>query len=134
MCTRMSIISAAALVLVGTAGAETSAGASISLVVPEFCEIEASDVTVDTSAGSATGTVFEMCNSGRGFRILASHRALVAGEEVQINYGGEIRQLDSSGVSDLAHRYGPVSRDVPIEIQASGLVQGLSVSIGFAAL
>lgn len=130
----MWVISAAAIALAAPANAETSGGADITLVVPEFCSIESSVVTLDSNGTSARGTVFEMCNSGRGFRILASHRALAAGEEVQINYGGEIRQLDSSGLSDLVQRFGPVARDVPVEIQANGLVQGLSVSLGFAAL
>lgn len=125
-------ILAAAFIVAVSAHAETSSGAEISLIVPEFCQIESSVVAVDTDNMSVSGTVLEMCNSGRGFRIIATHRSLVAGEKVQIKYGGEIRQLDSSGVSNVAHRYGPIARDVPVEIEANGLVQGLSVSLGLA--
>src|SRR3546814_4114852 len=91
-----------------------SAGFRISLVVPEVCQIESSDIIVDAGSGLATGTVFEACNSGRGFRVMASHRMLADGEQVQINYAGEIRQLDNSGLSDIAYRRGPVVRNVPV--------------------
>lgn len=113
---------------------DANTGVQISLVVPEVCQIESSAITVDASGESASGTVFEMCNTGRGFRVIASHRALIGGEQAQITYDGEIRQLDSSGFSDVAYRSGPMLGDVPVTIQTNGLVQNLSVSLGLTII
>jgi hypothetical protein len=66
--------------------------------------------------------------------VLASHRALASGEQVQINYAGETRQLDSSGISDIAYRTGPSFGEVPITIQTSGLTETLAISLGLAVI
>lgn len=130
----IAIIAAAAFPAVAHAGTNDTAGARISLTVPEICQIDSSAITVDPSGESASGTVFEMCNSGRGFRVVASHRILEDGEQAQINYAGETRQLDSSGISDVAYRSGPVIGNIPVTIQTNGLVQNLTISLGFAAI
>src|SRR3546814_17596348 len=65
---------------------------------------------------------------------MASHRMLADGEQVQINYAGEIRQLDNSGLSDIAYRRGPVVRNVPVTIRTDGLMQSLAISMGIAAI
>src|SRR3546814_18493724 len=98
---KLACIACAAFPVAAYANGDASAGFRISLVVPEVCQIESSDIIVDAGSGLATGTVFEACNSGRGFRVMASHRMLADGEQVQINYAGEIRQLDNSGLSDI---------------------------------
>lgn len=130
----IAIIAAAAFPAVAHAGTNDTAGARISLTVPEICQIDSSAITVDPSGESASGTVFEMCNSGRGFRVVASHRILEDGEQAQINYAGETRQLDSSGISDVAYRSGPVIGNIPVTIQTNGLVQNLTISLGLAAI
>ena len=130
----IAIIAIAALPTAAHAGADGSAGLSVSLVVPEICHIEASAMTVDAGGDSASGTVFEMCNSGRGFRVMASHHTLFEGEQAQITYAGQVHELDSSGVSDVAHRQGPVLAHVPVSIQTSGLVQNLAISLGLAVI
>ena len=130
----IAIIAAAAFPTAAHANGAASAGVPISLIVPEICQIEASTLTVDASGDSASGTVFEMCNSGRGFRVLASHRPLVSGEQVQISYAGEIRQLDSSGMSDIAYRSGPTFGEVPVTIQTNGLTGTLAISLGLAVI
>lgn len=128
------IMAAAVFSTTAHGSTESSTGVQISLVVPEVCQIESSAITVDPSGQSATGTVFEMCNSGRGFRVIASHRSLSTGEQVQISYDGEVRQLDSSGLSDVAYRNGPIVGNVPVTINTSGLAQNLSVSLGLTIL
>lgn len=130
----IAIIAAVAFPTAAHATTDASAGVRISLVVPEICQIESSALIVDADGVSASGTVFEMCNSGRGFRVMASHRMLIEGEQVQINYAGETRQLDSSGMSDVAYRSGPTVGNVPVTIQTNGLVQGLAISLGLAAI
>ena len=109
-------------------------GVRISLSIPEVCQIEASAISVDASSGRATGSVFEMCNSGRGFRVTASYRTLADGEEVRINYAGEISQLDATGMSALAYRSGPVVGHVPVSIQSSGLTADLAISLGLTII
>ena len=114
-------------------GQNASGGLRISVTIPEVCQIE-SVTLVSNSDGVTSGSVFEMCNGGRGFRVVASHRMLVSGEQVQINYAGQIRQLDSSGTSDIAHRTSPVVGTVPVTIQTSGLVESLAISLGVAVI
>jgi hypothetical protein len=110
-----------------------SGGVRITVTVPEVCQIE-SVALVSNSDGVTSGTVFEMCNGGRGFRVVASHRTLASGEQVQINYAGQIRLLDSSGVSDVAQRSSPIVGTVPVTIESSGLVQSLAISLGVAVI
>ncbi len=130
----IAAIATAALSSPAHAEGNASAGFRISLTIPEVCQLEASDILIAQDGGGATLNVFEMCNSGRGFRVMASHRALAVGEQVQINYAGQVRQLDSSGMSDVAQRSGPVVGNVPVAIQASGLVETLAISLGLAAI
>ena len=83
---------------------------------------------------SAVASIFEVCNSGRGFRVLASHRNLAAGENVEVTYGDEKRQLSASGVSDVATRRGPTLEQVPLKIETEGLTQPLVISFGLAVI
>lgn len=128
------LIAAAAILAGAGSPAEASGNVDISVVVPEVCQIQSAVLTVDETGGSASGSVFEMCNSGRSFRIIASHRPLADGEQVRINYGGELRTLNQSGISDVAQRTGPIVGDVPVTIESDGLVQGFSVSLGFTVI
>ena len=130
----IAIIAAAALPTAAHANTEASGGLRVSLVIPEMCQIEASTITVDATGDSASGTVFEMCNSGRGFRVMASQRTLFEGEQAQISYAGQVHQLDSSGISEIANRQGPVVAQVPVSVQTSGLVQNLAISLGLAVI
>jgi hypothetical protein len=111
-----------------------SIGFNISLTVPEICQIETASVLIDQPTGAAVSSVFEMCNTSRGFRVMASHRTLASGEQVQINYAGQLAELDASGISDVAARDGPVVGAVPIMVQASGLTQGIAISLGIIAI
>ena len=128
------LAAAAAFPTAAQAGTDHSAGARISLVIPEVCQIDTADIVVDQDGGRASGNVLERCNSGRGFRVMASHRMLAGGEQVQISYAGQTRLLDSSGISDVAHRIGPTFGNVPVTIQTSGLVGNLAISLGLAII
>lgn len=129
-CLAVSVLPAAAQ----AEGGRASGGVRISITVPEVCQIEASAISVDAATGLASGTVFEMCNSARGFRVIASHRALEEGEQVRIDYAGETRQLDASGISALAYRAGPVADHAPVSVQSTGLVQDLAISLGLTVI
>lgn len=133
---RLTLFCLAALALPATAraGGTDTGGTGITATVPEICNIDASAITVDADDGSAAGTVLEMCNSGRGFRVVASHRALAEGEDVRVFYADEATRLDPSGMSDVAHRSGPTFGHVPVSIESSGLVQDLAISLGLAVI
>ncbi|WP_300379045.1 hypothetical protein [Henriciella sp.] len=130
----VSAIAAVSLLYGAPGNTEAAGNVDITVVVPEVCQIESTAITVDSNGSSASGTVFEMCNSGRGFRVIASHRTLAGGEEVEINYNGQVRELDSSGVSDVAFRNGPIAGSVPVTIQSNGLVEGISISLGLTII
>ena len=131
----LTIVAAVAVAGFSTgAAAETGAGHSIRLTVPEVCELDLSQPLVVPQAGVAHAEVFEMCNSSRAFQVVATHRALEPGEEVRISYGGEANELDSSGVSSLAFRQGPVVRSVPMIVQGVSLATSLVISVGMAAI
>lgn len=134
---RLTLFCLAASVLPAAAQAEggrASGGVQISVTVPEVCQIEASAISVDAATGLASGTVFEMCNSGRGFRVVATHRSLGEGEQVRINYAGETRHLDPSGISAMAFRAGPIANSVPVSVQSTGLAQDLAISFGLIVI
>lgn len=122
-------LAAAAMPAAAHADDSPSRGFGISATVPEVCEIDASTFVVDPESGLTHGSVFEMCNSGGGFRVDAIHRELVDGENVQISYAGEARQLDPSGTSAVAYRGGPILGNVPVAISSTGLAQALAISL-----
>jgi hypothetical protein len=132
LCTAVAAL--ATLPQAAQAQSGANAGFGVRLTVPEICHLVLNDAVVAPGEGAAVIDVFEMCNSGRGFRVIASHRPLETGEQVQVNYAGQIRLLDSSGMSDIAYRNGPIFGSVPVTIQTSGLVQGLAISLGFAVI
>lgn len=111
-----------------------SAGLQVRVTVPEVCEVHLSGSLVATDAAIGSAQVVEMCNSQRQFRVIASHRALAEGEQVRLNYGGELNDLDKSGVSNIALVHGPRLRTVPITVQSVGLASALVISVGMAAI
>ncbi len=111
-----------------------NAGFAISANVPEVCQLETTTLTASSSTGEARGTVFEMCNSGRGFRVIASYRTLRTGEDVQLDYDGQISRLDISGYSSVVQRRGPIARRTPVAINSVGLTEPIAISFGIAAI
>jgi hypothetical protein len=134
--TRTSIYGAGGLVLLavwsGAAHAEgtASGGLGISASVPEVCELSTTSAALDHPAGATTLLVQEMCNSARGFQVVASHRPLSEEELVQLDYAGQANLLSPSGFSELAVRSGPRFEQVPVQIQSAGLRSGLVISLG----
>lgn len=128
------LIALASLPTVAHAADDKRAGLSISLEIPEVCHIEAPDLVMDSVRNTATGSIFEVCNSGRGFRVLASHRNLSTGENVEVTYASITSTLNASGVSDVATRQGPTLEQVPLVIKTEGLSQPLVISFGLAII
>lgn len=129
-----TIFATAFALLPVAAHAGAPGGFGISATVPEVCGIDASEVVIQPGDGQVAGSVSEMCNSGRGFRVMASHRSLAQGEAVEIIYAGQAVQLDAMGISELAYGTGPVARHVPVLIRSNGLVETLAISIGIMAI
>ena len=109
------------------------AGLNISLSIPEVCEFHASPVTLG-AGGQAVVSVYEMCNSGRTFRIIANHRPLLAGENVRVSYADQSSQLSASGTSDVALRSGPMARTVRVSFQSDELAGDIAISLGMTAI
>ena len=116
------------------AGGSDSAGFRISLTIPEVCDIRADDFFLDPTSGTVVGQIAESCNSGRGFQILASHRPLGEDESVEVNYGTQQSNLDDSGLSQIAFRYGPRHDMVPVSITPIVLAEAISVSFSLTVV
>ncbi len=116
------------------AASQDSGGFSVSLSVPVVCDIEAADFVLDTSQNVVRGVVNEYCNSSRGFQILAGHRPLENGEQIDLDYDGTATSLDASGLSTIAFRSGARFGPVPVAIRTQGVVENLSVSFSVTAI
>ncbi|TRD11285.1 hypothetical protein FGU71_05100 [Erythrobacter insulae] len=110
------------------AAQEAPGSFSISMSVPVVCDIQASDFVLSADRSVVAGTVNEYCNSSRGFQIIAAHRPLESGEQVDINYDGSVTELNMSGVSNVAFRAGARSSIVPVIISSPDLSKDLALS------
>ena len=117
-----------------SAASGDSGGFSISLTVPIVCDIEAQDFVLDLETNMVRGVVNEYCNSSRGFQILAGHRPLELGEQVDLDYDGSPASLDASGLSSIAFRAGPRLGPVPVAINTQGVLSNLAVSFSVTAI
>lgn len=117
----------------GYAAGQTGA-ATLSVRVPESCDIQASDFQAQVGSGLVEGQVTEVCNHNKGFQILASHRSLSENERVDVDYGGVLVHLDRSGLSPIAFRAGPRFSSVPVTIATHNLTEGLHVSFSLTAV
>ena len=134
---RRTLLAATALFCASTAahaGPGANAGLNIRVTVPLVCQIDATDLTMSVNQTETSGVIQEMCNGAVSFSVVASHRALEDGEEVQLSYDGQYTRLDPAGVSAVASRTGPTFGNVPISIRSSGLVDDLAISLGLAVI
>lgn len=130
---------ATALISLGSAtpalaSKNATGGFAIAVRVPEFCDLQANDFVADQQSTRVVGQVLETCNHNRGFQILASHRPLEIGEEVDVTYGNDRAQLDRSGLSPIAFRAGARHGSVPVAISTEGLTRTLQVSFSLTAV
>jgi hypothetical protein len=111
-----------------------SGGFTVSLEVPAVCDLSVPDFVVLEDQHAITGEVQEFCNSANGFQVIASHRPLNSDEVVEVDFGGELAQLDEGGVSSIAFRSGARFGYVPFRIDATHLEGGLAVSFSLIAI
>ncbi len=116
------------------AASNDTSGFSIAVTVPIICDLEATDFIVDQTQNTVTGSVHEYCNSARGFHVLASHRPLQTGEQVDLNYGGVVSELAAGGFSSVAFRSGARIGNVPITIRANNVEAPLALSFAVTAI
>lgn len=139
---RIHSIATSAAIFVGAAicsspvlaSSQDSGGFSVSLSVPVVCDIEAADFVLDKNQNIVRGVVNEYCNSSRGFQILAGHRPLESGEQIDLDYDGTATSLDASGLSTIAFRSGARFGPVPVAIRTQGVIENLAVSFSVTAI
>ena len=104
---RILIIAVVAAALPASANAKpASGGFRVATVVPEFCQLSASDLAVSEESGILHGQVLEMCNGSSGYRIVAQHRELDQRENVAFEFAGVQKPLQADGWSEIATRAG----------------------------
>jgi len=133
-CQLIAALLAGSIATAAHANDGASGGFQLSLTVPEVCDVDVNGSLVVEESGMAVLEVSEFCNSRRGFQGVASHRVLEPAEQVRINYGGQINELDKSGVSSIAFRQGPSLRTVPVTVQSAGVAAPLVISLGLLAI
>ncbi|WP_379922882.1 hypothetical protein [Erythrobacter sp. R86502] len=115
------------------AAREASGSATISLIVPEVCNVSAGQFIL-TEVGLVVGSVQEFCNTSTGFQIVANHRPLERSEQAVVRYGGIATVLDSTGMAKVANRSGQRFQNVPVAISASALNTPLSIAFSVVAI
>ncbi|WP_298306215.1 hypothetical protein [uncultured Erythrobacter sp.] len=120
-------------VLPHAAHAEVSSS-RVTASVPESCRLDAPNLSLNEGSESATGVAWEMCNSGRGYRIAALTRALDSSETIVLRYGNLIRELNAVGQTDLVNRSGPIFKQVPMSLNAKDLNRPLVLSVSMTAI
>lgn len=109
--------------------AENLDGVKVSVKVEEFCGLTATGLEMSVGQQVLQTTVQETCNRASGFHVIAGHRSLLAGEQVQIEYAGTVSDLDESGMSNVVFRPGPRIGSVPVILRARGLRENLLVNL-----
>lgn len=129
----IAISSACAMPSAALAGPTAQGEARITLNIPEVCDIDA-DTFALGSDGRINGVVREMCNSSRGYQVIAVHRPLLAGERATIRYANTTKELDASGQSPVVMRSGQRVANVPVSIDAEQIEQSLAVGLTLSPL
>jgi hypothetical protein len=112
---------------------DNSGSFQVSVSVPEYCEITASEILAPEGDGITTGSVFESCNTQDGFQVVATHRPLEANEWVAFNYAGDVRYLKPSGWSEVANRSGARYGERPISVSYASLSAPLAINLTVTA-
>ena len=123
-----------ALTIVGTlstvANAKpASSSFAMTTVVPEFCQLSASDLTISDESGILRGQVLEMCNGSSGYRIVAVHRELKEHERVAFRFAGEQKSLRPDGQSEIATRTGARYGEREVEVAYMSLRSPLRITL-----
>ncbi len=116
------------------AGERAQGGFRVSAQVPVSCKIEPGVFSAQDDNEVVTGTLFEACNTNRGFSVIATHRELAVGERVRVRYGRDTSDLNPGGFSLVAMRAGARFGPVPVTIQTGDIAQPISISFALTAV
>lgn len=115
--------------------ADRSSGAyQVSARIPVSCNLDADSLVAQEGASVITGTIFESCNTNRGFQVLATHRSLGAGESVRVRYAGDMSELNQTGISVVTLRSGARFGPVPVQIDAREIDRPIAISFSLIAV
>lgn len=129
-----TVLGIAAMSSSAMAAPRDGANFTISMNVPIVCDIDTTTFFVDKEQSVVRGYVNEYCNSSRGFQVLASHRPLEAGEQVEVSYDGIASNLSQTGLSAIAFRSGARVGAVPVAIRTDSMQDNLSVGLSVTAI
>jgi len=130
----LSTATAAFVAAPALASDSSSGSAEVTASIPVSCNIETRDFELRNDNSTVSGSVFEACNTNRGFQIVASHRALADGEDIRVLYGFNISQLRREGMSPIAMRSGARFGAVPVQIRAPSIDQPIAISFSMIAI
>ena len=106
----------------------------ITATVPEICQIDGGPADLMVTDQVVTAHLTESCNSGRQFRVMASHRTLDDDEVVEVTYGDQFSTLARSGLSDIAYGSGARFSRVELSINPARLSQPITISFGITPI
>ncbi len=130
-----SVITAASLASSGALASDRSNGSfQVGAEIPVVCNLETESFVADEGATLVRGSMFEACNTNRGFQVIAMHRTLEDNERVSVRYGFERSDLHPTGFSYVATRSGARYGAVPVEIDARELNQPIAISFSLTAI
>jgi len=116
------------------ANGKSEGSMQVSATVPVACSLDTRSFTLSDNRDRVTGTLFESCNTNRGFQVLAMHRQLGQNEQVRVRYGNEESLLHPTGFSYIAMRAGARFGPVPVEIDAADIDQPIAISFSLTAV
>ncbi|MEM7781247.1 MAG: hypothetical protein AAF697_12735 [Pseudomonadota bacterium] len=102
--------------------------------IPVVCTLETGTFRAEEGATVVTGSMFEACNTNRGFQIIATHRVLEQDERIRVRYGTSSAQLHPTGFSFVTTRSGARYGRVPVRIEPQQLNQPISISFSLSAV
>lgn len=131
---RLFVLAIAAAALSTAAHAKpASSSFRVAAVVPEFCQIAASDLNISEESGMLHGQVFEMCNGSSGYRIVAVHRELDQAENVDFEFAGVQKPLQANGWSEISSRTGARFGVRDVNVKYESLRAPLAITLTITA-
>jgi len=100
----------------------------VSARVPALCMLTSATTIASEDRAVARSTIFEICNTNRGFQVVASHRPLAQGERADVTYDGLSTPLGQSGLSVVQFRQGARHGPVDVRVATEELQSPLAIS------
>ena len=130
---RFIVLAIAGIVSTGANAKPASSAFGVATIVPEFCQLAASDLTVSDDSGVVYGRVLEMCNGTSGDQIVAVHRELKEHERVAFRFAGVQKSLRANGLSEIATRTGARYGERDVKIDYKSLRSPLEITLTVTA-